>query len=145
MSQLLTCSTWSCRDMDLQSMSSGCVAPAHPPQLPISVAYFYERCLPLLIITLQILQMRLREEYDDLLNEMARGQPCDGLKGRPLGSRVPVRFARILSVFGCSAIRSWLIQLVACSLTLLLCLTEQALSDSLARSLLHNLVPGHLH
>ena len=38
----------------------------------------------------KLLQMHLREEYEDLLEELARGQPHDGLKGRPLGSRVTV-------------------------------------------------------
>jgi hypothetical protein len=37
-----------------------------------------------------LLQMHLREEYEDLLDELARGQPHDGVKGRPLGSRVTV-------------------------------------------------------
>jgi hypothetical protein len=37
-----------------------------------------------------LLQMHLREEYEDLLDELARGQPHDGEKGRPLGSRVTV-------------------------------------------------------
>jgi hypothetical protein len=32
----------------------------------------------------------VREEYEDLLNELARGQPRDGLKGRPLGSAIPL-------------------------------------------------------
>ena len=38
----------------------------------------------------KLLQMHLREEYEDLLDELARGQPRDGVKGRPLGSRVTV-------------------------------------------------------
>ena len=38
----------------------------------------------------------LREEYDDLLHELARGLPRDGSKGRPLGSKVPFE---IMSTF----------------------------------------------
>jgi len=34
-------------------------------------------------------RLNLRDEYQDLLHELARGQPRDGTKGRPLGSRVP--------------------------------------------------------
>ena len=41
-------------------------------------------------VAAKLLQMHLREEYEDLLEELARGQPYDGLKGRPLGSRVTV-------------------------------------------------------
>ena len=38
----------------------------------------------------KLLQMHLREEYEELLDELARGQPRDGVKGRPLGSLLTV-------------------------------------------------------